>query len=129
MMLRFGKPVLFRTGCLLLGIGLLGAVGDATAQTPTKNVILMIADGAGYNTFAGTSMYRGQVGTEVFNGPGWVQHPVSTYALRTGGSPIAGPAGLAQDPTVVYNPALSWDTTPVTTTTGGFPDRFAGYRW
>jgi alkaline phosphatase len=114
---------------LVLGVGLLGVVGDAPAQTPTKNVILMIADGAGYNTFAGTSMYRGQVGNEVFNGPGWVQHPVSTYPLRTGGSPVAGPAGLAQDPTVVYNPALSWDTTPVTTTTGGFPDRFAGYRW
>jgi alkaline phosphatase len=36
---------------------------------------------------------------------------------------------LAQDPEAVYDPAKNWDTTPVSTTTGRNPDRFAGYSW
>src|SRR5262249_45551666 len=65
----------------------------------------------------------------VFDGPDWTKSYVSTYPLRTAEMPIAGPAGLAQGPETIYDPAKNWDTTPVTTTTGGNPDHFAGYRW
>ena len=104
---------------------------SAAAPAPrAKNVILMIADGSGASAIAATGMYTGKLGKEIFDGPNWVKSWSSTYPLRTGTKPIPGPEGLAQNPDVVYDPAKNWDTTPVTTTTTGhFPDRFAGYAW
>lgn len=73
---------------------------------PPRNVILMIADGCGYNSYAAGAMYEGRVGKEVFNGPGWVEHPMSTYPLRMEKTPsMTG----RQDPNLVYNPAKAWD--------------------
>jgi len=105
---------------------------EATGQQRTaapKNVILMIADGTGASAIAATGMYAGKLGKQVFDGPEWTKTWSSTYPLRTGENPASGPAGLAQDPNAVYDPAKNWDTTPVTTTTGQFADRFAGYAW
>jgi alkaline phosphatase len=106
-----------------------GLARAAEANPQPKNVILMIADGTGANTIAATGMYTGKLGKQVFDGPAWTKSYVSTYPLRTGEAPIAGPAGLAQDPETVYDPSRNWDTAPVTTTTGGNADRFAGYGW
>jgi alkaline phosphatase len=105
------------------------AAQSAESVTRAKNIILMISDGTGTNTIRATGMYTGKLGNQVFDGPNWTKSYVSTYPLRTGETPIEGPDGLAQDPETVYDPAKNWDTTPVETTTGRNPDRFAGYGW
>ena len=105
-----------------------GAVAQPAGGMP-KNVILMEADGSGANAIVATGMYTGKLGKQIFDGPAWVKSWVSTYPLRTGDTPSAGPAGLAQDPEAVYDPAKNWDTTPVTTARGPFADHFAGYAW
>jgi len=102
---------------------------SAESVTRAKNIILMISDGTGANTITATGMYTGKLSKQVFDGPNWTKSYVSTYPLRTGETPIADPIGLAQDPETVYDSAKNWDTTPVTTTTGLNPDRFAGYEW
>jgi alkaline phosphatase len=125
-----------RTGFLLM-VGLAGAIATtaidsaqaAEGVTRAKNIILMVADGTGTNTIAATGMYTGKLGKQVFDGAAWTKSYASTYPLRTGETPIAGPAGLAQDPETVYDPAKNWDSARVATTTGRNPDRFAGYRW
>ena len=106
-----------------------GHESSAAQQAGPKNVILMEADGSGANSIAATGMYEGRRGKQIFDSPEWIKTWISTYPLRTGTSPIAGPAGLAQDPDTLYDPAKNWDTTPVATTTGRFPDHFAGYAW
>jgi alkaline phosphatase len=107
----------------------LDAVQAAEGVTRAKNVILMISDGTGASTIAATGMYTGKLGKQVFDGPEWTKSYVSTYPLRTGETPIEGPIGLTQDPEAVYDAIKNWDTTPVPTTTGRNPDRFAGYLW
>ena len=97
--------------------------------SPPKNVILMIADGSGANSIAATGMYDGKLGKEIFDGSAWTKTWASTYPLRESNIPIAGPKGLEQDDEAVYDPARYWDTTPVNTAKGGFPDHFRGYRW
>ena len=101
----------------------------ADSNPRPKNIILMISDGTGTNTIAATGMYTGKLGKQIFDGDAWTKTYVSTYTLRTAETPVDGPAGLVQDPEVVYDPVKAWDTTPVTTTTGRYPDRFAGYAW
>ncbi|MDI9445265.1 MAG: hypothetical protein QM844_13945, partial [Planctomycetota bacterium] len=63
---------------LLLGVLVsAAAVAAAEDKADTRNVILMIADGAGFNTFHAASMYQGKWdaangrGTQPFNGPEW----------------------------------------------------------
>ncbi|RYG42619.1 alkaline phosphatase [bacterium] len=80
---------------------------------PAKNVILMIADGCGYNSYAAGAMADGRLGEEIFDGPGWVTRAMSTYPLRLEKAP--GLTGR-QDPNLVYDPAKAWDKT-------------TGYKW
>lgn len=97
----------------LLALGLLLAVEAGAGEA--KNVILMVADGAGYNTWIGTSMFRGRydaesgVFKEVFGQPGWRRSSASTYPLSV--SSIMSGKGK-QDPKAVYDPAKAWDRTP-----------------
>jgi alkaline phosphatase len=114
--------------CAIASIAIDAAQAGETV-TRAKNVILMVADGTGTATIAATGMYTGRTGKQVFDGPAWTKAYVSTHPLRTGELPVDGPAGLAQDPETVYSPQKNWDATPATTTTGRYPDRFAGYRW
>jgi len=124
-----------RIAVVLLALAVSSFSSAATLQTnagPTrapKNVILMISDGTGVNTIAATGMYADKLGKQAFDGPNWLKAFASTYPLRTGGSPLPGPAGLQQDPDALYDPAKNWDTTPANTITGRYPDHFAGYRW
>jgi len=95
-----------------------------------KNVILVIADGAGYNTWTATSMYQGTLGRELYDQPGWVRLAASTHALRSDVSiAVSAEHAATQMPALVYDPVRAWDTTPVEGGDDGFPYRFAGYRW
>src|SRR5688572_21499989 len=94
------------TLCGLLA-ALAGAAGAAHGQQ-AKNIILIIGDGAGYNTLEATRMWTGQA--QIYDGGnGWVGHPMAVYSLRTSpANPIDGPEGLEQDPTVVYDSQKNW---------------------
>ena len=76
------------------------------AAEQAKNVILMISDGAGYNSWLATEYYRGRHGKEIYQGEGWVHVACTTCPLNTGSKPKRSGA---QDPAVVYNPAKAWD--------------------
>jgi alkaline phosphatase len=78
-----------------------------------KNVIIMVADGAGFNTWRATSMYRGQLGNEIYDKPGWVHLAVATYPLSTSTKPEGKDK---QNENLVYSPQKAWD-----------PDK--GYAW
>lgn len=98
---------------LLLGVLVsAAAVAAAEDKADTRNVILMIADGAGFNTFHAASMYQGKWdaangrGTQPFNGPEWKQLAAQTFPLTTAPKPRGT---NEQDPAVVYDPAKAWD--------------------
>ncbi|HEY0866535.1 MAG TPA: alkaline phosphatase [Fimbriimonas sp.] len=81
------------------------ALAAPEAEVSAKNVILMIADGTGPNSYAAAAMYEGRLGREVFDGPAWQKLMVSTYPLASSGKPrLTG----VQDPNVVYDPAKAW---------------------
>ncbi|WP_407519751.1 alkaline phosphatase [Methylobacterium oryzisoli] len=117
-------------------------VSAAGTASPIKNVIVMIADGAGANTLEATRLYlnglaandprRGSGGANglVTDGPGFQATAQSVYPLSTRNAPIAGLAGLAQDPNAVYDPAKNYDFDPVAgTNSAGYLRAFDGYEW
>lgn len=117
---------------MLVLAGLLLAALPALAQEKPKNIIVMIADGAGYNMLAATRLWRG--GPLAVDGPGFTQMAQSVYPLRTGNAVVEGPEGLAQDPLAVYAPARAWDSRPLPGPSRvlrfeSFPAAFAGYEW
>ncbi len=88
---------LAKISCLVL-VFVLGFAAQAQAGQP-KNVILMIADGAGYATFEATSYYQhGRLGRQPYdNFP--VKLACSTYALNKDGTPQGYDAKTAwEDP-------------------------------
>ena len=104
--------------------------------SPIKNVILMIADGAGANTLEATRLYLqglqpgdargGAVGSLVVDGPGFTSTMQSVYPLDT----RTVPGSDEQNPDVVYDPAQNYDATPVAgTNAAGYQRGFAGYDW
>ncbi|MGQ9762040.1 MAG: alkaline phosphatase [Thermogutta sp.] len=107
-------------GYLTLGVFLFatlawwsGGLLAAEPQTRVKNVIIMVADGAGFNTWLAASMYRGQVGKEIYDQPGWIRLACTTFPLNTATQPQKSGR---QDPNVVYSPEKAWD-----------PE--SGYKW
>lgn len=112
--------------------------GSATAG-PVKNLIVMIADGAGFNTLEATRLYiqglppgdaRAGVGPLVADGPGFTYTAQSTYPLDTRIAPIAGQAGLEQNPVTYYSPAANYDYRSVEgLTSSGYVRAFEGYDW
>ncbi|GJD95363.1 alkaline phosphatase [Methylobacterium iners] len=120
----------------------------ASTASPIRNVIVMIADGAGYNTLEATRLYlqglaegdprAGAAGrTLVADGAGFVATAQSVHPLDTRTTPIPGETGTAQNPDVVYDPAKNYDFRPVagsdTVNNGGFqvtyPRGFEGYEF
>lgn len=77
------------------------------AAQPAKNVILMIADGCGFNTYLAASMADGRVGKEAFNGPEWTHFAMATYPLRS--EEKMGGTGIQQARNV-YDPVKAWNT-------------------
>ena len=76
-----------------------------------KNVIVMIADGAGFNTWLATSMYQGRVEKQAYEQPGWLRLGCSTYPLSLSHEPTGDER---QDQSLVYEPKSAW---PVDTPT------------
>jgi alkaline phosphatase len=97
---------------------------------PIRNVILMVADGAGFNTWKAAEMYRGSTGREFYDEPGWKRCAVSTHALRRLAEvPVSARHATTQVPSFVYDPMRVWDFTPVAGGPDRYPHFFAGYRW
>jgi alkaline phosphatase len=116
-----------RTLLILLAVALLssGPLPAEIEKPSPRNVILMIADGAGYNTWTAMAMYEGSSGDVFPASKGWVSLALATYPLRRAPMrPVKGPEGLAQDPFVVYDPDRAWDRTRIDGRYG-----FAAYRW
>ena len=57
-------------------------VSAADSGGRARNVILMVADGAGHNTWTATSMYQGTLGEEFYDSGDWVRLAASTHPLR-----------------------------------------------
>ena len=79
----------------------------STSAWAAKNVILMIADGAGFNVWIAASMYQGKLGKQVYDSPDWVTLGVCTYPLNLSAKPKRG--GV-QDASLIYDPLKAWDT-------------------
>ncbi len=102
------------------------AKAAAAAEVP-RNVILLVADGGGANALQATRLFTGRPLAMDSGewGPSWV----ATYKLRGGDKPRPGPAGLAQDPEMVYDSAKAWSAVPVEGSLKEYPIFFDGYRW
>ncbi|GJD72721.1 alkaline phosphatase [Methylobacterium goesingense] len=106
-----------------------------------KNVIVMIADGAGFNTLETTRLYlkgladgdprAGAAGKVLIaDGAAFTATAQSVYPLDNRTTPVPGEAGLAQNPAVVYDPAKNYDFAPAAgLDPNGQPRAFAGYEW
>jgi alkaline phosphatase len=56
-------------------------VPDAMAVHGAKNIILMIADGGGFNQFAAASYYQyGDLGHQTYDGADWVKYGCTTFS-------------------------------------------------
>jgi len=118
--IRFVLPVCLATG---------GGVG--AADTPgVENVVLMVADGAGYNAWRATAMYEGALDGEFRAADGWVRLAAATHALRpTPEAPVSAEHLETQFPALVYDPVRAWDPRRVEGRRGPYPFHFAGYEW
>ncbi|WP_336488450.1 alkaline phosphatase [Methylobacterium nigriterrae] len=108
---------------------------------PIKNIVIMIADGAGFNTLEATRLYlkgladgdarAGAAGTVLIaDGPTFAATAQSVYPLDTRTTPVPGETGLAQNPAVVYDPVRNYDFARVSgLDPNGQPRAFAGYEW
>jgi alkaline phosphatase len=126
--------MLSRGICRLAGVGalLLAAAFPARGEAKHEGVyaILMVADGAGFNTWEAATMFEGTRGSEFHDAPGWLRLAVSTHALRATPEVSVGEQhGLTQIPSLVYDPVRAWDTTPVAGGDDGYDYYFEGYRW
>jgi alkaline phosphatase len=94
-----------------------------------KNVIVMISDGAGYNTHLSTEYWHGM--KQPYDNQKFKKYAVATYNLRYGGPDGTAPYNDTQDPELVYDPTKAWDDDPVSGDADGdgYPDYFEGYQW
>ncbi|MCC7204966.1 MAG: alkaline phosphatase [Phycisphaeraceae bacterium] len=100
---------------LMVAAGLMWA-STAWAEGKAKNVIVMISDGTGWQSWDAAAYYRdgelGRAPTDAFK----VKLPVTTYALTDGGK--------GEQPNGAYDPSKAWDDTVI-----GGEDFFAGYAY
>jgi len=88
-----------------------------------KNVILMIADGSGHNTWLAASLYQAKLGKQAYDQPGWQRFACCTYPLSLSQKPTGNET---QDPKLIYDPRKAWDATVVPAKT---TKNFAGYAY
>ena len=109
-----------------------GADGEAGQ---VKNIIVMVADGGGFNTLEAVRDYLGDPrggpqGELAVDGDDFVSVAQSTFPLDTRTEPLPAPAGLLQNPATVYSPEQNYDFTPVAgENADGYPRGFDGYDW
>jgi len=116
---KVGRGRRFITGLVVF----LAAVVLSPPAWAAKNIIIMVSDGAGYNTWIATSIYQGKLGKQVYDGPYWTRLASTTYPLSVADKP----GGTnEQNPKLVYDPAKFWNSTPVTLKASKTPT-FAGY--
>jgi alkaline phosphatase len=102
----------------------------AAAAERARNVVLMVADGAGFNSWKAAAMYEGSSGKQFFDDEGWVRSALSTHLLRRQQMPLVSEEhALRQLAGLAYDPARAWDTTPTSGDAGEYPYYFEGYRW
>jgi alkaline phosphatase len=107
-----------------------GAWADEAPAARARNVILLVADGAGFNTWLATSMYLGSTGREFHDAPDWTRLALSAHALRLHAGAGVGPEhALRQVPALVYDPVRAWDPRPAEGGEPPYPHYFQGYRW
>jgi alkaline phosphatase len=108
------RPTTLAKRAFLIGLTMAAfAAIPARQASAAKNIIILIADGAGFNTWRATAMYEGKLGNQVYDGPGWVQSAASTYPLSQSSKPKN--KGV-QEPDLVYDPAKAWSVAPATET-------------
>lgn len=122
------------TAAFVLSICGAAMASGGPAPQKAKNIFLFISDGGGFNHFNAGAMYQYGFGNLPYEGEGWVKFGATTYPLVQ----ATTPNGQEQDPALVYNPSLVWDTTPASLQQGPgtfVPDNFlssggfAGYNW
>ena len=121
----------------------LGLTSDSmgVAPSPGDGTRGTIADGAGFNTLEATRLYlkgladgdvrAGAAGKVLIaDGQAFTATAQSVYPLDNRTTPVPGETGLAQNPTVIYDPAKNYDFTSVPgLDPNGQPRAFAGYEW
>ncbi len=108
---------------------------EAVREEQPRNIIVMIADGAGYNTLAATRYWTGEA--LAVDAPQWRQAALAAHALRGDDGPAEGHAPDSQSPAYAYNPQLSHDQRPAHGVRPGagevlgrlYPRAFSGYEW
>jgi alkaline phosphatase len=113
---------------MLLALAVSTALSGATLaqDAPAKNVILLITDGAGINTWHAASCYRhGALGREVYDKFDTKMF-MSTHPLNTSNSPTRTSAGAVKfDSSDVWNGASSKSV--FKGSLGSYPGYFVGY--
>lgn len=111
-------------------LGAILALGAAVSVASPRNVILMIADGAGQNTWRATALWLGNEGRDFHDEEPWVRTLATTHELRAGRGIIFSDAhATTQFPGAPWDPKRAWDATPAAGEHGGFPYFYEGYRW
>lgn len=119
------------TALLVLSLGAVlspWAIAQGSAPAKAKNVILLISDGAGINTWHAASYYRhGALGHEVYDDFD-VKLFASTYPLNTSNVPTR-----TMDKSVTFDADKIWSKDKVDSTfqgsLGKYPGYFAGYEY
>ena len=118
---RRSRLLFLRSRFLFFAVLLIVIFGGQPSQA-AKNVILMVADGAGHNAWLAASMYHGKVGQQVYDQTDWVRLSACTYPLHR---KIVPTGDNRQDPALVYNPQKAWIAAPESDNSG----IFAGYAY
>jgi len=85
---------------------LFGLAVAALAPAGAKNVILMIADGSGFNSYDAARMYSKT--KPVYDGPEWIRLACSTHPLNLSSKPTSSGKQVRS---IVYDPAKAWSLT------------------
>ncbi|MDQ0390411.1 alkaline phosphatase [Labrys monachus] len=117
---------LVKPALIALVVGSALAPAGFAAEGATKNVIVLITDGASLNTWRAASYYRhGGLGHEAYDDFD-VQLFLSTYPLNTAKEPTGSNFGA-----ITFESSAIWNAAPVDTiakgTVANYPGYFAGY--
>ena len=132
------QSTLFIIGMVMLFWGCSGPgqmrkapIRDTNEFKKVKNVIIMISDGAGYNTHLSTEYWHGK--KQPYDNADFIKYTMTTYSLRKKGLFGPPPNNNSQDPAMVYDPVKAWDDTALPEGTDkdadGYLDYFKGYQW